>query len=301
MRTRQASRIAATSLGWVTAALSRVACVIPAKDDEQRIAATVTAARDLPGVDIVIVCDDGSSDRTADYAAGAGAIVVSHTRNRGKAAAVESAVNGLGVIEQRDNRPEAGCLLLLDADLSDSAANCAPLVTPVVKGEADLTIVTSDNPRSEDPDAIIAQHRRLRTSTLQLVDALPAGAHARLREALPGIRLVQVIHVVDGTAFDEALAVAEDVDAVLLDSGNPTLEVKELGGTGRRHDWSISARIVEALDVPVYLAGGLNPSNAAEAVATVQPFGLDVCTGVRGPDFALDVDKLDQFAAALAH
>ena len=153
----------------------------------------------------------------------------------------------------------------------------------------------------QDPDAIIAQHRRLRTSTLQLVDALPAGAHARLREALPGIRLVQVIHVVDGTAFDEALAVAEDVDAVLLDSGNPTLEVKELGGTGRRHDWSISARIVEALDVPVYLAGGLNPSNAAEAVAPVQPFGLDVCTGVRGPDFALDVDKLDQFAAALAH
>ena len=120
--------------------LSRVACVIPAKDEEQRIAATVTAARDLPGVEIVIVCDDGSSDRTSDYAAGAGAIVVSHTRNRGKAAAVESAVNGLGVIEQRDKRPEAGSLLLLDADLSESAANCAPLISPVVKGEADLTI-----------------------------------------------------------------------------------------------------------------------------------------------------------------
>ena len=86
--------------------LSRVACVIPAKDEEQRIAATVTAARDLPGVEIVIVCDDGSSDRTSEYAAGAGAIVVSHTRNRGKAAAVESAVNGLGVIEQRDKRPK---------------------------------------------------------------------------------------------------------------------------------------------------------------------------------------------------
>ena len=108
--------------------LSRVACVIPAKDEEQRIAATVTAARDLPGVEIVIVCDDGSSDRTSEYAAGAGAIVVSHTRNRGKAAAVESAVNGLGVIEQRDKRPEAGTLLLLDADLAESAANCAPLI-----------------------------------------------------------------------------------------------------------------------------------------------------------------------------
>jgi glucosyl-3-phosphoglycerate synthase len=120
--------------------LSRVACVIPAKDEQERIAATVTAAKDLPGVEIVIVCDDGSSDRTADYAAGAGAIVVSHTRSRGKAAAVESAVNGLGVIEQRDKRPEAGSLLLLDADLSDSAANCVPLISPVVKGEADLTI-----------------------------------------------------------------------------------------------------------------------------------------------------------------
>ena len=120
--------------------LSRVACIIPAKDEEHRIAATVTAARDLRGIQIVIVCDDGSSDRTSRNAAGAGAIVVSHTRNRGKAAAVESAVNGLGVIEQRDNLPEAGSLLLLDADLAESAANCAPLINPVVTGQADLTI-----------------------------------------------------------------------------------------------------------------------------------------------------------------
>ena len=120
--------------------LSRVACIIPAKDEEQRIAATVTAARDLPGVEIVIVCNDGSSDRTSERAAGAGAIVVSHSRNRGKAAAVESAVNGLGVIEQRDKLPEAGSLLLLDADLAESAANCAPLIDPVISGEADLTI-----------------------------------------------------------------------------------------------------------------------------------------------------------------
>jgi glucosyl-3-phosphoglycerate synthase len=124
----------------VSSEASRVACIIPAKDEEQRIAATVEAARDLPGVEIVIVCDDGSSDRTSQHAAGAGAIVVSHTRSRGKAAAVESAVNGLGVIEQRDKRPEARTLLLLDADLEDSAANCAPLIHPVVDDEADLTI-----------------------------------------------------------------------------------------------------------------------------------------------------------------
>jgi glucosyl-3-phosphoglycerate synthase len=128
------------SLTRVSSSLARVACIIPAKDEEERIAATVAAARRLPGVGIVIVCNDGSKDRTADRAAAAGAIVVSHHRNRGKSAAVESAVNGLGVLEQRDHRPEAGTLLLLDADLEASAANCAPLITPVVSGQADLTI-----------------------------------------------------------------------------------------------------------------------------------------------------------------
>ena len=88
----------------------------------------------------VVVCDDGSSDRTGQHATAAGAIVVTHRRNRGKAAAVESAVNGLGVLEQRDNRPEADILLLLDADLGETAANCAPLIEPVASGRADLTI-----------------------------------------------------------------------------------------------------------------------------------------------------------------
>jgi phosphoribosylanthranilate isomerase len=151
----------------------------------------------------------------------------------------------------------------------------------------------------QDPEAIIAQHQRTRSSTVQLVDALPTGAHARLREALPGIRLVQVIHVCDETALDQAIGVAKNVDAVLLDSGNPALEVKELGGTGRRHDWSVSAEIVDKLTIPVFLAGGLTPANAAAAVETVHPFGLDVCSGVRGHGFALDPVKLDEFAAAL--
>jgi glucosyl-3-phosphoglycerate synthase len=117
-----------------------VACIIPAKDEQERIAATVTAARGLPHVTMVLVCDDGSSDQTAQFAAAAGAIVVSHNRNRGKAAAIESAVNALGVLEQRDDRPESGTLLLLDADLEDSAANCGPLIEPVAAGHADLTI-----------------------------------------------------------------------------------------------------------------------------------------------------------------
>ena len=119
---------------------ARVACIIPAKDEQERIGATVTAARSLPHVDLVIVCDDGSTDATAQHAGAAGAIVVSHHRNRGKAAAVESAVNALGVLESRDKRPEATALVLLDADLEQSAANCAPLIEPVVSGRADLTI-----------------------------------------------------------------------------------------------------------------------------------------------------------------
>lgn len=117
-----------------------MACIIPAKNEQQRISATVTAALTLPHVDVVIVCDDGSTDETARYAGAAGAIVVNHDRNRGKAAALDSAVNALGVLEQRDGRPECDFLLLLDADLEESAARVGPLITPVLAGEADLTI-----------------------------------------------------------------------------------------------------------------------------------------------------------------
>ena len=141
------------TLGRVTAAVSRVVCVIPAKDEQDRISATVAAAARLPGVQLVIVCDDGSKDSTASHAAAAGAIVVSHSRNRGKAAAVESGVNALGVLESRDERPEVGTLLLLDADLGESAANCVPLIQPVVSGEADLTIAVLPVQRMADGSA----------------------------------------------------------------------------------------------------------------------------------------------------
>ncbi len=130
--------------------LARVACIIPAKDEQERIAATVKAARALPHVDIVLVCDDGSSDATGRHAGAAGAVVVTHRRNRGKAAAVESAVNALGVLEQRDGRPECGTLLLLDADLGATASACGPLLTPVVSGRADLTIAVLPEQQTVD-------------------------------------------------------------------------------------------------------------------------------------------------------
>jgi phosphoribosylanthranilate isomerase len=108
------------------------------------------------------------------------------------------------------------------------------------------------------------------------------------------VRLVQVIHVTGPASVDEARAAAPLVDTILLDSGNPSLAVKELGGTGRVHDWATSRRIRETVAVPVLLAGGLHPGNAREAFERVQPAGLDVCSGLR-PNGRLDAAKLRAF------
>jgi phosphoribosylanthranilate isomerase len=142
----------------------------------------------------------------------------------------------------------------------------------------------------------VAQQHRCRTDTIQLCDALDSESLAALREALPGIRLVQVIHVTGPEAGQQARSLAAHVDALLLDSGNPTLTVKELGGTGRVHDWSISREIRESVSVPVFLAGGLNPRNVGAAIQQVRPFGVDICSGVRR-DGRLDEAKLASFVA----
>lgn len=146
---------------------------------------------------------------------------------------------------------------------------------------------------------LVAQHTLTRTTTIQLVDTPQEGTYAALREALPGIKLVQVIHVQGEQSIAEAQAVAPHVDAVLLDSGNPTLQVKELGGTGRIHDWVISRKIRESIAKPVFLAGGLHAENICAAVEVVQPFGVDLCNGVRTQG-QLDPYKLEKFMQALA-
>ena len=151
---------------------------------------------------------------------------------------------------------------------------------------------------SQDTDAIVEQQRRCRVDTLQLVDRLERGEYRDLRDALPGVKLVQVIHIGDEEAIEEALKAAPFVNALLLDSGNRSLPIKELGGTGRIHDWAISRRIREAVAVPVYLAGGLNADNVADAIRQVGPFGVDVCSGVR-TNGLLDEDKLRRFFAAV--
>ena len=141
----------------------------------------------------------------------------------------------------------------------------------------DTFLLTQETTTAE----IITHAQRTNPRTIQLVDAVPLSTYDELRIALPGIKLVQVIHVIDQKAIEEAQAVSPLVDAILLDSGNPHLAVKELGGTGRTHNWAISAALCKAVDTPVFLAGGLQPGNIREAIETVRPFGVDLCSGVR--------------------
>jgi phosphoribosylanthranilate isomerase len=142
-------------------------------------------------------------------------------------------------------------------------------------------------------DEIIAQHHLCRTNTIQICDHLTHGTHRDLKSALPGIKIVQVIHVTGPESIDEAAAVAPHVDAILLDSGNQKLEVKELGGTGRTHDWTLSRTIRERIPVPLFLAGGLTPENVADAIAVVHPFALDVCSGVRTNGISIPTNSRD--------
>jgi phosphoribosylanthranilate isomerase len=141
---------------------------------------------------------------------------------------------------------------------------------------------------------IIRHHRRTNTNTIQLVDALQEGTYEDIRSALPGVKLVQVIHMIDERSVEKALLLSGSVDALLLDSGNPDLEVKELGGTGRIHNWKLSRIIRDHAVCPVFLAGGLKPENIRQAIEQVKPFGVDVCSGLR-TNGALDGHKLEEF------
>ncbi len=147
-------------------------------------------------------------------------------------------------------------------------------------------------------DVLIEQQRRCRADVLQLCEVVPHDDLKRLRDALPGTRLMHVVHVGGEDSIAEAEAVAPLVDALLLDTGARVGAVRELGGTGRTHDWAISARIVAATDRPTFLAGGIHAGNVGEAIATVRPYGIDVCSGVRTAG-ALDPERVRAFTAAI--
>jgi phosphoribosylanthranilate isomerase len=170
-------------------------------------------------------------------------------------------------------------------------AEIAPTIPPAIGS----FLLTSEQSVAK----IIEQQRRCRVNTIQIVDRLTARTYDDLKAALPGVSLVQVIHVTGEESIDEACEAAErGANAILLDSGDQRLAIKLLGGTGRTHDWSISRRIRENISVPMFLAGGLNPTNVVEAIQAVRPFGVDVCSGLR-TDGRLDETKLAAFMQAV--
>ena len=198
------------------------------------------------------------------------------------ALAIDCGASALGLVASMPSGPG----VIADEQIAQIAATVPPPIA---------TFLLTSRQRVSD---IIAHQRLCRTSTIQICDHLTEGTHRDLREALPGIKIVQVVHVTGPESVEEALNVASHVDAILLDSGNQKLAVKELGGTGRKHDWRISRRICEAVKVPIFLAGGLNPDNVRDAIREVGPYGLDICTGVRTSD-RLDEAKLAKLFEAI--
>jgi len=198
------------------------------------------------------------------------------------ALAMKYGADALGLVGAMPSGPG----IITDNQIKEIAAYIPPHV--------DSFLLTSETSAS----AIIAHHQKVNTKTIQLVDVLKDGSYAEIRAALPDIKLVQVVHVRSEADVATAVALSEQVDALLLDSGNPDLKVKELGGTGRTHDWKLSKLIREESKIPVFLAGGLNSTNVQAAIAAVQPYGVDLCSGVRTAK-QLDEKKLAAFFDAV--
>jgi phosphoribosylanthranilate isomerase len=196
--------------------------------------------------------------------------------------AIEHGAAAVGLVSAMPSGPG----VIPEEQIADIAARVPPPVATF--------LLTS----RQDVKDIIEQQRRCRTNTIQIVDRLTHGSYDDLRSALPGISIVQVVHVVGEESVEEAVLAAQHVDAILLDSGNPSLATKELGGTGRRHNWALSRQIREQIAIPLFLAGGLKPENVRQAVDEVGPFALDICTGVRS-DGKLDTHKLRALFANL--
>jgi phosphoribosylanthranilate isomerase len=197
------------------------------------------------------------------------------------ALAIECGASALGLVSEMPSGPG----IISDERIAEIAATVPPSVG---------TFLLTSRQRVRD---IIEQQRFCRTNTIQICDHLTVGTHRDLKDALPGVSVVQVIHVTDSGSVEEAARVAPQVDAILIDSGNQKLAIKQLGGTGRTHDWRLSREIRERIGAPLFLAGGLTPENVGQAIRDVAPFGLDVCSGVR-TDGKLDATKLKRFFAA---
>lgn len=197
------------------------------------------------------------------------------------ATAIRYGAAALGLVSEMPSGPG----VISEDQIAEIAASVPPPVSTFL-----LTSKTT-------VEEVAGQVLRCRTNTVQIVDEF-SEPYGDLRKAIPGVKIVQVIHVSGERSVNDALSIASQVDALLLDSGNPMLETKELGGTGRVHDWAISRMIVDSAVCPVFLAGGLNSGNVAQAIEAVRPFGLDLCSSVR-TEGKLDESKLSDFFAKI--
>ncbi len=196
--------------------------------------------------------------------------------------AIEYGASALGLVGHMPSGPG-----VIDDDLISQIAKTVP--PPIA-----TFLLTSET----KPENIIAHYKRVNTSVIQIVDELEKRAYNKLRIELPNVKLLQVIHVINEKSIQEAVEISKYVDAILLDSGNPNLSIKELGGTGRTHNWEISREIRKSISIPLFLAGGLNKDNVRQAIETVEPFGLDLCSSVRTNN-KLDPAKLSAFFNAV--
>ena len=192
--------------------------------------------------------------------------------------AIIHGASALGLVSEMPSGPG----VIPEESIAEIASAVPPFVTSV--------LLTSKG----DAPSILEQHRRCGTNAIQICDEIGLKALDDLRRGLSGVKIIQVIHVRGEESVEEAAYVAPHVNAILLDSGDPSLGVKELGGTGKVHDWEISRRIRESVGVPVILAGGLDPENVGEAIRSVRPYAVDVCSGVRTGG-RLDESKLAEF------
>jgi len=151
---------------------------------------------------------------------------------------------------------------------------------------------------STSAEAIASQLKRTGASDVQLSAEISEEELGKLANSEPGIRRIKVVHVEGQQSLQAINRYSSLVDRFLLDSGNPNVARPVYGGTGRTHDWTVSAEFVRKSPIPVYLAGGLTPENVAKAISQVRPSGVDLCSGVRTAD-KLDPAKLLAFMSAI--
>ena len=196
--------------------------------------------------------------------------------------AIEHGASALGLV----GHMPSGLGVIEDQLINQIAKSIPPTIA---------TFLQTSEIKSHD---IISHYQKVNTTTIQFVDELEDRDYTALRNELPNVKLVRVIHVIDSNSIKQAVELSKFVDAILFDSGNPKLVVKELGGTGRTHNWNLSREIRASIDVPVFLAGGLSEDNVKQAIETVEPFGLDLCSSVR-TNGNLDKRKLKDFFNAV--